>query len=141
MLNVNKLGLGKEGNFFGGMSSRDASKRPHSIKVPRLYKVAATILRQYRDGRAATSLKNLVYEHQKKHPNVKAIYAILTQCVKHERELNDTFDEVGLCDKEPGLDRCMAEVLITELVFGKKKLPGDSREAFTITSHAALIIK
>ena len=106
-----------------------------------MYKVASTILRQYRDGGAATSLKNLVYEHQKKHPNVKAIYAILTQCVKHERELNDSFDEVGLCDKEPGLDRCMAEVLITELVFGKKKLPGDSREAFTITSHAALTIK
>ena len=111
------------------MSTHDLNKRPHSIKVPRLYKVAATILRRYRDGRTATSLKNLVYEYQKKHPNVKAIYAILTQCVKHEQKLNETFVEVGLRDKEPGLDRFMAEVLIAELVFGKQTLPGESREA------------
>ena len=114
------------------MSTSDASKRPHSIKVPRLYKVASTILRQYRGRRGDTSLKNLVYEHQKKHPNVKAIYAILAQCVENERELNYAFEKVGLCVKEPGLDRCMAEVLIVELVFGKKKLPGESRDAFKL---------
>ena len=122
------MSVDDESANFGRMSTQDVSKRPHSIKVPRLYKVAATILRRYRDGRTSTSLKNLVYEHQKKHPNVKAIYAILTQCVKHEQELNDTLVEVGLRDKEPGLDRFMAEVLIAELVFGKQTLPGDSRE-------------
>ena len=110
------------------MSNGETSKRPHSVKVPRLYKVAATVLRQYRDGRAATSLKNLVYEHQKKHPNVKAIYAILMHCVKYQRQLSDATDY--LSKNEPGLDQFMAEVLVTELVFGKKSLPGNSREDF-----------
>ena len=48
--------------------------------------------------------------------------------VKYKRELNDALED--LSRNEPGLDRFMAEVLVTELVFGKKSLPGNSREDF-----------
>ena len=33
--------------------------RPHSVKVPRLYKVASNILREYDEGK--DSIKNLVF--------------------------------------------------------------------------------
>ena len=36
-----------------------ANKKPHSEKVPRLYKVAANILKDYDDGK--DSIKNLVF--------------------------------------------------------------------------------
>lgn len=38
----------------------------HSVKVPRLYKVAATIAKQFSEG--VGSIKDLVYGGKKKHP-------------------------------------------------------------------------
>lgn len=38
----------------------------HSVKVPRLYKVASTIAKQYSEG--VGSIKHLVYGGKKKHP-------------------------------------------------------------------------
>ena len=40
-------------------SSSSGSSKPHSVKVPRLYKVAANILRDFDDGK--DSIKNLVF--------------------------------------------------------------------------------
>lgn len=120
------------------MADPNNTPRQHSVKVPRLYKVAANILRVYRQSGDATSLKNLVYqetETNNKHPNVKAIYAILMGCVKRERSLKAAFKSVGLFVKEPQFDPFLAEVLCTELVFGKKKLSGESRPVTTIIKY------
>lgn len=38
----------------------------HSVKVPRLYKVAATVAKEFNQG--VNSLKQLVYGEKKKHP-------------------------------------------------------------------------
>lgn len=38
----------------------------HSVRVPRLYKVAATVAKQYSEGVAG--IKELVYGGKKKHP-------------------------------------------------------------------------
>lgn len=38
----------------------------HSIRVPRLYKVAANIAKQFSEG--VSSIKQLVYGEKKKHP-------------------------------------------------------------------------
>ena len=40
-------------------SQDDTGPKPHSIKVPRLYKVAANILKDYHEGK--DSIKNLVF--------------------------------------------------------------------------------
>lgn len=58
--------------------SNDQPKRGHSVKVPRLYKVATSILKSFKNGEG--SVKTLVYDAKakKKHPNVKAILALGT---------------------------------------------------------------
>ena len=43
------------------------SKIQHSVKVPRLYKVATAIFKNYKNGLG--SVKTLVYDSRKKHPN------------------------------------------------------------------------
>ena len=40
-------------------NSVNTTQKPHSVKVPRLYKVAANILKDYDDGK--DSIKNLVF--------------------------------------------------------------------------------
>ena len=51
-------------------------QRGHSVKVPRLYKVATSILKSFKNGEG--SVKTLVYDAKakKKHPNVKALFAL-----------------------------------------------------------------
>ena len=39
--------------------TKERDARPHSVKVPRLYKVASNILRDYDEGK--DSVKNLVF--------------------------------------------------------------------------------
>lgn len=39
--------------------SANTNRKPHSVKVPRLYKVAANILKDFDDGK--DSIKNLVF--------------------------------------------------------------------------------
>lgn len=38
----------------------------HSVKVPRLYKVASTVAKAHKEGLG--SIKHLVFEKKKKHP-------------------------------------------------------------------------
>ena len=48
------------GDTREGREQTDAgAPRPHSVKVPRLYKVASNILREYDEGK--DSIKNLVF--------------------------------------------------------------------------------
>ncbi len=126
----------------GASENSQNTRRPHSVKVPRLYKVAASILRQYREsGNGGTSLKNLVYEHQNKHPNVKAIYAILMECVRREGTIKAAMATANLFEQEPRFDRFMAEVLVAELFFGKKKLAGESRPVTTVMKYEKALKK
>ena len=48
------LGGGQEQDHTAG-----TNLKPHSVKVPRLYKVAANILKDFDDGK--DSIKNLVF--------------------------------------------------------------------------------
>jgi len=106
----------------------------HSIKVPKLYKVATSILKNYKDGQG--SVKTLVYEAKKKHPNVKALFALVTECIKHEEILNTSFSKIKLLENESPLDKNLALILATELIYGKKKtLPGESRPVLTLLKY------
>lgn len=109
------------------------AKKAHSVKVPRLYKVAAAILRDHDAGKA--SVKTLVYESRKKHPNIKALMALVTQCIERRASLDDLFLQIELFSQETGLDRHLASILATELLWGKKALPGESRPVITLRKY------
>ena len=108
-------------------------KPEHSVKVPRLYKVASSVLKNYQSGQG--SVKTLVYEARKKHPNVKALFALVNESLKHEQNVKSAFEKLQLLETEKPLDYTLALILTTELVFGKKVLPGQSKPILTILKY------
>ncbi|XP_076633629.1 nop2/Sun-like domain containing protein 5 [Colletes latitarsis] len=103
----------------------------HSVKVPRLYKSSAKVVRDIREK--GGSLKSLIYE--KKHPNVSGMYALSLNTLNKEEQLNFLLTETGILTKEPRLDPWLAKVLITELLWGKKALKTDCKPAQTILAY------
>jgi len=114
-------------------------KRPHSVRVPRLYKVAATILSDYSDGK--DSIKNLVYNSRKKHPNLKALYALVMEAVSHRDEIDRAGQAIGLWENEPRFNKCLASILATELFWGKGSLPPGSVPVDTIIKYKKKLAK
>eukprot|EP00088_Acartia_fossae_P042996 TRINITY_DN4522_c0_g1_i5.p1 TRINITY_DN4522_c0_g1~~TRINITY_DN4522_c0_g1_i5.p1 ORF type:complete len:678 (+),score=160.10 TRINITY_DN4522_c0_g1_i5:46-2079(+) len=114
-------------------------KTPRAEPVPRLYKVAANVYRDYNEGK--DSVKNLVYQAKKKHPNIKAIYALVMEAVNHATHIDDAFKKIELFEKEPRFQKELACVLITELLFGKKTLPGTSLPVTTALKYHKQIKK
>ncbi|XP_056633844.1 28S rRNA (cytosine-C(5))-methyltransferase [Diorhabda sublineata] len=107
--------------------------RNHSIKVPRLYKVSAQVAKEVSEG--IGSIKNIVYEKQKKHPNIKAIYALVTTLFQKSEEIEILLKRSQLLIKEIKFDPWLAKILIVELLWGKKHLPGQSRPENTIRAY------
>ena len=108
-------------------------KPEHSIKVPRLYKVASSVLKSYQSGQG--SVKTLVFEARKKHPNVKALFALVNESLKHEQNIKSAFEKLQIMETEKPLDFTLALILTVELVFGKKALPGQSKPILTIQKY------
>ena len=103
------------------------------MKVPRLYKVATSIIKSFKKGEG--SVKTLVFEAKKKHPNIKALFALVNECLKYEKILEEAFAELDILNKESPLDETLAFILTTELLYGKKNLPGDSKPVKTILKY------
>ena len=103
------------------------------MKVPRLYKVATSIIKSFKKGEG--SVKTLVFESKKKHPNIKALFALVNECLKYEKILQEAFAELDILNKESPLDETLAFILTTELLYGKKNLPGDSKPVKTILKY------
>ena len=114
-------------------------KKTHSVKVPRLYKVATNIFKAFKERK--DSVKNLVYEARKKHPNIKALFALVNECVNHEQVLSGVFLKLDILENEKPLDKNLALILTTELIFGKKALPGESKPIQTILKYHKKIEK
>ena len=119
------------------MSQEKTSK--HSIKVPKLYKVATSILKDFKNGQG--SIKTLVYDARKKHPNVKALLALVNECVRYENRLLKAFNDVNLLENEKPLDQSLALILATELLIGKKTLPGESKPILTLLRYQSTLEK
>ncbi|KOC62174.1 Putative methyltransferase NSUN5 [Habropoda laboriosa] len=109
----------------------------HSIKVPRLYKTAAKIVREVREN--GGSLKSLLYKQ--KHPNVSAIFALCFNTLQKEVQLDHLIDKTNLLKNEPRLDVWLAKVLITELLWGKKALESYCKPIKTILSYEKCLRK
>lgn len=106
--------------------------RPHSVKVPRLYKVASNILREYDEGK--DSIKNLVF-NCKKHPNTKALFALVMETANHSKQIDEATKKIQLFVTEPRFHKHLAFVLINELIWGKQELPGDSLPVQTVLKY------
>lgn len=53
----------------------------------------------------------------KKHPNFKAIFALVTSCVDHLPELESAFNRLDFLEKEKPLDGNLAFILASELIW------------------------
>ncbi len=117
------------------LSSSSSKPRGHSVKVPRLYKVAAKLLREHRQ--TGTSVKGLTLGANGGigHPNVKGVFALLSESARRGRQLESALSRSGLRAGEPGLDRDLAVVLAAELLFGKGALAGGSRPVETVLRY------
>ncbi|CAG9819181.1 unnamed protein product [Phaedon cochleariae] len=105
----------------------------HSVKVPRLYKVAAVIAKEVSDGKG--SIKQLVYEKQKKHPNIKALYALVSTLYQRQGEIDRLLKRSQFLEKEPRSDIWLSKILIVELLWGRKTLPGQSKPENTVRAY------
>lgn len=63
------------------------------------------------------------------------LYALITETIKHAADIEKIFDSCGILVNESRLDPWLAKVLTTELLFGKKALPGKSKPEQTILSY------
>ena len=67
---------------------------------------------------------------------MKALFALVTECIKHEEILKTSFSKMKLLENESPLDKNLALILATELIYGKKKtLPGESRPVLTLLKY------
>ncbi|XP_023322278.1 probable 28S rRNA (cytosine-C(5))-methyltransferase isoform X2 [Eurytemora carolleeae] len=107
--------------------------RPRAVPVPRLYKVAASVYQDFNAGK--DSVKNLVYQARDKHPNLKAIFALVMEALNHTKAIEAATNKIELFTKEPRFQKELAFVLITELLFGKKVLPGRSIPVLTLQKY------
>ncbi|XP_044265060.1 28S rRNA (cytosine-C(5))-methyltransferase [Tribolium madens] len=107
----------------------------HSIKVPRLYKTASKIAKEVSAGKG--SIKQLVYEC--KHPNIKALYALLVHTFQKSADIEKLIRKSKLLVKEPRFDPWLAKVLITELLWGKQRLSGQSKPVQTILAYEQVL--
>ncbi|XP_017779861.1 PREDICTED: probable 28S rRNA (cytosine-C(5))-methyltransferase [Nicrophorus vespilloides] len=105
----------------------------HSIKVPRSYKAAARILKTSKlDGKG---VKNVLYDLGSKEKNLKMIYALVMETMKRFELIDRMMKESELLEKEPRFDPWLARILITELVWRKQSLPGESKPIQTVLAY------
>jgi len=115
-----------------GSEETNNNSKQHSVKVPRLYKVASNILKDFHDGK--DSIKNLVF-NCKKHPNTKALFALVMETANHSKQIDEATKKIQLFETEPRFNRHLAFVLINELFWGKETLPGDSLPVQTVLKY------
>ncbi|KAG6442169.1 28S rRNA (cytosine-C(5))-methyltransferase [Manduca sexta] len=105
----------------------------HSVKVPRHYKIAANIFKKV--STEGGSVKSLLYDNKLRHFRTDVLFAIITETIKHVAEIDKIFESCSLLENEPRLDPWLAKILTTELLYGKKELPGKSKPEQTILSY------
>ncbi|XP_049866749.1 28S rRNA (cytosine-C(5))-methyltransferase [Pectinophora gossypiella] len=105
----------------------------HSIKVPRHFKIAANIVKKV--STEGGSVKTLLYDNKLRHFRTNVLFALITETIKHAADIDKIFETCSLLTNEPRLDPWLAKVLTSELLFGKKTLPGKSKPEQTILSY------
>ncbi|KAH8359365.1 hypothetical protein KR093_006134 [Drosophila rubida] len=107
------------------------SKFNHSVKVPTQYKVTAKILRTALERQQ--SIKSLIFEE--KHARIGSLHAVLKHYSTNRGAIDNAIEETGLLKENPKLDPALAKVLVSELIFGRGLLNGESRPVQTVRSY------
>ncbi|XP_016974818.1 28S rRNA (cytosine-C(5))-methyltransferase [Drosophila rhopaloa] len=107
------------------------SKFNHSVKVPTQYKVTAKILKAALERN--TSIKTLIFEE--KHARTRSLHVVLKLYSENRGAVDNAIAETRLLKDNPNLEGCLAKVLVTELIFGRKQLNGDSKPVQTVRSY------
>ena len=76
-----------------------------------------------------------MYESKKKHPNVKALFALVMESVNRTLEIDRLCKTFTILQDNAGLDQNLAFILICELLWGKGTLAGESRPVKTIQHY------
>ncbi|KAL7288987.1 hypothetical protein TKK_0016945 [Trichogramma kaykai] len=119
------------------MNHTGANKFVHSIKVPKLFKEATKIVKKVAvDG---ASFKSLTANPR--HPNVQGIYALVSETLRHSKELQYILDYSKILIENPRFDPWLARVLITELLWGKKVLKSEAIPIVTVLSYKEKLLK
>lgn len=79
-----------------------------------------------------------VYLHFKLQ-NVKAVYALVAETIQRSSEIDALLKRSKILDKEQGLNPWLARILITELLWGKKHISGDSKPVKTILAYKQIL--
>ncbi|XP_017848770.1 probable 28S rRNA (cytosine-C(5))-methyltransferase [Drosophila busckii] len=107
------------------------SQFKHSVKVPTQYKVTAKILKSAIENQK--SIKTLIFEE--KHARICSLKAVLKHYSDHRGVVDKAIEETALLKDNPKLDSALAKVLVTELLFGRGELSGESRPVQTVRSY------
>nr|BAD98175.1 hypothetical protein [Drosophila parabipectinata] len=107
------------------------SKKPHSVKVPTQYRATAKILKAAVEKQK--SIKTLIFEE--KHARVRSMHAVLKAYSDNRGAVDSAIETTGLLKDNPNLDPSLAKVLVTELIFVRKKLNGESKPVQKVLSY------
>nr|CAI5869890.1 unnamed protein product [Callosobruchus analis] len=108
------------------------NKQP-KFRLARLYKVAAAIAKEYSEGFG--SIKQLVYAKRDKHPRIQALYALVNTLYQRKDEIERLLKKTQLLENESKADPWVVKILITELLYGKKSLSGQTKLEQTIKGY------
>lgn len=130
------------------------SKLSHSIKVPTQYKATAKILKQALEKQ--TSIKTLIFtekhavsrlrKSQKRatksdvlvflhSQRVSSLQAVLKSYSDNRGAIDNAIEETGLLRDNPRLDSALAKVLVTEIIYGRGQLNGESKPVQTVREY------
>uniref|UniRef100_A0A336MU80 CSON001424 protein n=1 Tax=Culicoides sonorensis TaxID=179676 RepID=A0A336MU80_CULSO len=108
-----------------------AQVKPKKINVPTQYREGAKILKQMvEEGK---SLKNLVYNNQ--HLRISSMSKLMGLIQAHEQQLEEVIKKTEIFEKEKYLNPWLGRILISELLFGRKQLIGQSKPVQCVLSY------
>lgn len=67
--------------------------------------------------------------------------ALVVKTLQHENIINKLFDRTEVLEKENNLNSNLAAILVTELLWGKKGLQGDSKPVQTILKYQEALVE
>lgn len=74
-----------------------------------------------------------------KFQNVKAVYALVVETLQRSDEIDNLLKRSQILEKEQGLNPWLARILITELLWRKKHLAGESKPVKTLLAYKQIL--
>ncbi|XP_053947483.1 28S rRNA (cytosine-C(5))-methyltransferase isoform X2 [Anastrepha ludens] len=115
----------------------EANKFKHSIKVPTQYKRVAAVLKTALERKK--SLKSLIFEE--KHARMRGMQAVLKQYIDNRAAIDDAIEQTKILEDNPRLCPILCKILVTELIFGRKALNGESKPVLTVRSYREKLVE